>query len=61
MGLSQVLTEELGELMDDGFDLADTPFDPSELANLFPEEAVEDTEEPEDQEAPELASHRRGR
>ena len=40
-----MLTEELGELMEDGFDLADTLFDPSELANLFQEEAVEDTED----------------
>ena len=50
-----MLTEELGELMEDGFDLADTLFDPSELANLFPDEPIEETEEPEDQEAPEDA------
>jgi len=36
-----MLTEELGELMDEGFDLADTLFDPSELANLFPDEPIE--------------------
>ena len=36
-----MLTEELGELMDEGFDLSDTLFDPSELANLFPDEPIE--------------------
>lgn len=36
-----MLTEELGELMEDGFDLADTLFDPSELANFFPDEPIE--------------------
>ena len=49
-----MLTEELGELMDEGFDLADTLFDPSELANLFPDEPIEGlTDEDEVPEAPE--------
>ena len=36
-----MLTEELSGLMEDGFDLADTLFDPSELANLLPDEPIE--------------------
>jgi len=47
-----MLTEELGELMEDGFDLADTLFDPSELANLFPDEPIEGLTE--DDEVPEM-------
>ena len=49
-----MLTEELAELMEEGFDLADTLFVPSELANLFPDEPIEGlTDEDEVPEAPE--------
>jgi len=45
-----MLTEELGELMDEGFDLADTLFDPSELSKLFPDAEPDKGDEPEQSE-----------
>lgn len=36
-----MLTEEFSGLIDEGFDLADTLFDPEELSGFFPDEKVE--------------------
>ena len=50
-----MLTEELGELMDEGFDLADTLFDASELSKLFPDAEPDESDEPEQSEVPDEA------
>jgi len=50
-----MLTEELGELNEMGFDLADTLFDPEEISNLFPDEPIEGlTDEDEVPEVPDV-------